>query len=121
MAISILSYLKARDQKTPGIDSIKIETYIPIPNDLDYKNGFLERYFVQKTNDKNSTIFEVDRAFKNQILSNPMFQIQIIKWRLIGNPQEIIDSNLKSINTVKEVMPKLVAYLPNLLQFAKIN
>lgn len=121
MSVSIVDYLNAHNKKTPLIDLIKIETYVPNPTELDYKNGFIERYFVQKTNDKNATIFEVDKTFKNQILSNPLLQVQAIRWRITGTPQDIMDSNIKSMNTVKEYMPKLNIYLPNLLQFAKID
>ena len=37
------------------------KTLVPIPSDYDYSNGFIERYFVQKSNDINGHVYEVNK------------------------------------------------------------
>ena len=76
---------------------------------------------VQKTNDLDSYIFEINNAYVDSIQSHGLYKVVNIKWRLTGTPQQIMDSNSKSIEFVKENMPRLALYLPNLLQFAKVD
>ena len=49
----------------------KVKTHIPTPSELDYKKGFIKRYFCQKTNDKGSPIFEVDSIQYSKYKNNP--------------------------------------------------
>jgi hypothetical protein len=49
------------------------------------------------------------------------YKVSNIEWRLIGTPQQIMDSNKASIELVKSEMKNLKLYLSNLLQFAKVN
>lgn len=121
MAFSILNYLNSKSTNSDLPESIQVETFVPTPTDDDYSIGYIERYFVQKTNDTNSFIFEISSQYKDVIFSNPLYTVTTIQWRLIGQPQEIMNSNKKSIEFVNDRLPKLAAYLPNLLQFAKIN
>ena len=37
----------------------EILAYIPAPTEIEYKRGYIQRYFVQKSNDINSYIFEI--------------------------------------------------------------
>ena len=39
-------------------NKVKIIAHIPTPKDTDYLVGYIIRYFVQKSNDINSSIFE---------------------------------------------------------------
>ena len=44
--------------KDKNIDKIILpETIVPVPTQLDYDNGYMIRYFIQKANDFNGHIF----------------------------------------------------------------
>ena len=46
------------------------KTIVPTPLDTDYENGFIERYFTQKVNDKNSYVFEIDKEVYFDLFEN---------------------------------------------------
>ncbi len=122
MALSISDYISSKGEERGNLpETLKIQVYIPTPSENDYSIGYIERYFVQKTNDTNSFIYEVDDHFKQIIMSNPLYSVTKLKWKITGTPQQIMDANKKSIDYIVDSIPKLKAYLPNLLQFAKIN
>jgi hypothetical protein len=101
--------------KTP-----KISAFFPEPSDNDYTIGYIFRNFVQKVNDSNSSIFEIDDKRINDLSTSDFYSVVTIRWRLTGTPQEIMDSNKNSIKLVSDNMKNLKLYLPNLLQFAKV-
>jgi len=116
--------------KTPIIEK-DVKAYIPNPNEKDYTRGYIRRYFLQKTNDKGSPIFELSQSKKGQFLSNPLYTVVDIKWRIRG-PREVVygdnglirdksvsGSNANAIKFVSHLIPNLKLYLPNLLQFYK--
>ena len=116
--------------KTPIIEN-DVKAYIPNPNEKDYTRGYIRRYFLQKTNDKGSPIFELSQSKKGQFLSNPLYTVVDIKWRIRG-PREVVygdnglirdksvsGSNAIAIKLVSHLIPNLKLYLPNLLQFYK--
>ena len=108
-----------------------IETKIPAPSDRDYTRGFINRYFVQKLNDKASPIYEVDGKSKNYYKSKPQYSAVGLKWRITGpkTPQydskgividkSVSESNRIAIKLHANEIPNLKLYLPNLLQFYK--
>lgn len=98
-------------------DSIKIKTHIPTPTETDYKRGYIARYFIQKGNDLESTIYEVDYIGFSKFIDNPFYTHIDLNWRLIGTDEQIKDSNFKAVRLVTPKIPKLQLYLPNLLQF----
>ena len=108
-----------------------IKTYVPKPSDIDYEKGYIERFFIQKTNDNLSPIYEVDSASFRYYKSKATHKGVSLKWRISG-PKEtsydnqgnivdrrVDDSNRISLKLVSDVMPNLKLYLPNLLQFHK--
>jgi hypothetical protein len=97
----------------------KIETIIPMPEDIDYKKGYIDRYFIQKSNDNGAPIFEIDRNEYASFLQNPFYIAVTIMWRIYGTNDEISESNLKSIKLGCLTMRNLYTYLPNTLQFSK--
>jgi hypothetical protein len=99
----------------------KIAAHIPTPQDVDYQRGYIVRYFIQKANDKDSKIFEVDEYGFAKFINSPFYIAVEIDWRLAGPTDEIRQSNMKSINFVKKQMPALKMYLVNYLQFSKNN
>jgi hypothetical protein len=97
-----------------------IIAYLPELTNDDYIRGYVVRNFVQKVNDDAATITEIDGNNHTEIQANAYYKIVKIKWRLIGTPQEIMDSNKASIGLVISDMKNLKLYLSNLLQFAKV-
>lgn len=116
--------------KTPIVEK-EIKAHLPKLTDKDYRRGYIRRYFLQKTNDKGSPIFELSQSKKGQFLSNPLYTVVDIKWRIRG-PKEVVygdngrirdksvsGSNMIAIKLVSHLIPNLKLYLPNLLQFYK--
>ena len=107
------------------------KTIVPIPSDTDYENGFIERYFTQKVNDKNSYVFEIDKEVYFNLFENPYWVVGIMKWRISGpttpvynidgilTDKGVIESNTASISIVSEKIKNVKLYLPNILQFYK--
>jgi hypothetical protein len=102
------------------LSDVKVVAYIPEITDAEYNIGYIVRYFVQKTNDDNSPIFEVDAENLTQVQSDPYYKTTSLKWRITGTPQEIMDSNQASIKLAYIEMKNLKLYLSNLLQFARV-
>lgn len=98
-------------------DGVQIQTHTPIITNTDYKKGFITRYFIQKANDTESTIYEVDNIGFSKAIDNPFYKLVNINWRLTGTDEQIKDSNSKAIRLLTTEIPKLYLYLPNLLQF----
>jgi hypothetical protein len=96
---------------------ISIKTFIPTPNEMDYKRGYLVRYFCQKSNDKQSTIYEIDTRTYSKLLNTSFYITASLDWRIIGTDAEIRESNSKSIKIACKKIPSLFLYLPNLIQF----
>jgi hypothetical protein len=104
----------SREFKLPSIVS-----FIPTPNDKNYQNGYIVRYFVQKANDTSSPIYELNRNSYNRILDTPFYTTVSLDWRLTGSNEDVKKSNSASIRIASETIPKIQLYLPNLLQFHK--
>ena len=116
--------------KTPIIEK-DVKAYIPNPNEKDYTRGYIRRYFLQKTNDKGSPIYELSSRAKGQFINNPLYVVVDVKWRIRGpkdvnsldstiiNEKTVQQSNSAAIKLVGHLMPNLKLYLPNLLQFYK--
>lgn len=102
-------------------NSIKIKTHVATPAEIDYKRGYVTRYFIQKANDLDSTIYEVDYIGFSKFIDNPFYTHVNLNWRIIGTDEQIKDSNFKAILLLAPKIPKLQLYLPNLLQFKQIK
>ena len=99
--------------------SSQVQTSIPSPTEKDYKRGYIKRYFIQRANDSNSTIYEVSKDFFSSISSNSLFLNTSLDWRIVGEDSDVKKSNSESIRIASHRMKKLKLYLPNLLQFKK--
>lgn len=106
-------------QNTSDFKLSSIKTFIPNPTEDDYKRGYIERYFVQKANDINSYIYEVNKKFYSDLQSNPFFLKTTVKWKIIGTDEEIREANFKSIKLASNDIKLISLYLPNYLQFKK--
>ena len=111
--------------------SRSVVAHLPKPTEDDYENGYIDRYFIQKTNDKESPIYEVKATTYTSFASNPIWTGVKVRWRLTG-PSEIqfddegnitdlsiSESNRRVIELKKQKIPSLKKYLGNLTQFSK--
>jgi hypothetical protein len=58
---NVFSYAKlALYKNLPSVTPARPISYFPKPTDGDYYNGYIERYFIQKANDINAPIFEIE-------------------------------------------------------------
>lgn len=101
------------------------------PAEKDYNLGFIRRYFVQKANDTESTIYEVSQEDYSKYLQNPFWKAESIKWRILGprdatfkkngemDDRGVLESNKAAIGLASKTLPNIKLYLPNLLQFYK--
>ena len=118
-----------KDKKLHSLDTPA--TIVPSPNDVDYENGSIERYFTQKTNDVHGFVYEIDTQVYNELSKNPYWILTSIRWRIIGPIDAVYgdDGNLKdkgvkasnraSISDGQKNIKNLDLYLPNILQFYK--
>ena len=101
------------------------KTVIPIPTEFDYDNGFVRRYFIQKTNDLNGHIFEVSYEIYNELKYVTFWKVIDLKWRIKGPLEYTVEdmgvraSNNAAINLASSTLKNIGLYLPNLLQFYK--
>ena len=112
---------KIINNDTTVYNGVSIKTYTPNVTETDYKRGYVTRYFVQKANDIESAIYEVDYIGFSKAIDNPFYTCESINWRIIGTDDEIRDSNFKAIRLLTPRIPKLQLYLPNLLQFKQVK
>jgi hypothetical protein len=120
MSISVYDYDKI-NKNDNVFNTPRFKTYAPTPTNDDYTVGYIIRYFIQKANDENGYVFEIDKSYFINFTENPFYTAVQLNWRIKGNAEEVINSNKKSINISYEIMPSLKLYLPNLLQFHKEN
>lgn len=107
------------------------QTIVPIPIDDDYDVGVITRYFIQKANDPNGFVFEVNFDIFQRLQDNPYWITDDMPWRITGSKEKIysgtgelldsgvIESNKSSISITSFKIKNIGLYLPNLLQFYK--
>lgn len=107
------------------------KTYVPSPDSDDYLNGFITRYFVQKSNDKSGFVFELEKDIFIDLVKNPYWATTQMRWRISGPLDAVYDdsgkiydmgvraSNKASILLASETIKNVGLYLPNILQFYK--
>jgi N-formylglutamate amidohydrolase len=116
MSIERYNRLKVLDR---SFVPVKTKTFIPSPTDDDYKRGYITRYFVQKTNDKNAPIIEVNSKGYSNYNNNPFYTTSSLDWVVVGEVSLVEESNLKSIRFASQKLKALTFYLQNLTQFLK--
>lgn len=97
----------------------RFNTFVPSPNKDDYKRGYITRFFVQKANDINNFIYEVNSEEFDNLRLNRLFSTVSLDWRITGDDVQIQESNKESLRLASRNIPKISLYLPNLLQFRK--
>jgi hypothetical protein len=96
-----------------------ISTHIPSPKENDYTRGYIVRYFIQKVNDLDSYIYEIESELYTAMVDSPFYSICFLDWRLVGTNEQILNSNSKSLDIASNQILNIKLYLPNLLQFSK--
>lgn len=107
------------------------KTIVPTPDNFDYETGFIQRYIVQKANDINGFVYEVDLNTYQDLLENPYWLVYSMRWRLTGpidptykedgslNDMGVRASNRASIVLASNLIKNAGLYFPNILQFYK--
>lgn len=98
-------------------DVPNIKQHIPSPTETDYRIGYIVRYFIQKANDINAPIHEVDEYGFTNFQNNPFYVVTVMDWRISGQNDQIRQSNAASIRVASKQIRNLSLYLPYLLQF----
>jgi hypothetical protein len=106
-------------------------TIVPLPSIDDYNLGFIMRYFIQKANDENAHIYEINENEFEKYKENVFWIVAQIKWRirgplnmvykLDGNIDDVgvVNANKSAIARASHTLKNVGLYLPNLLQFHK--
>lgn len=105
-------------------------TTVPTPTEEDYELQFINRYFIQRVNDDNGFIFEVDETEYHNLQQNPYWKKLKMRWRISGPIDSVYDgvdlidigvkkSNEGSIYEASRILKNIGLYLPNILQFYK--
>jgi hypothetical protein len=111
----------SRFEKGDSFKNLQIVAYIPVLTEVDYKRGYISRYFIQRANDMAGRITEINEIAFSKFVNTPFYTAITLDWKVTGSDDEIKDCNSKSIKFVLKQMPKIQMYLPNLLQFRKIE
>lgn len=98
---------------------VRTKTIIPSPTDMDYKKGYITRYFAQKANDKTAPIIEVNSKGYSNYNNNPFYITTSLDWVIVGDVSIVEISNSKSIKFSSQKMKAIQFYLQNLTQFLK--
>lgn len=119
MGISTFEYnqlMNAKNTRPPANHTIK--THIPTPNYIDYRRGYIVRYFIQRVNDKDATIYEVNSKEYEKYLTDPFWNAVSLEWRISGNLNEIEYSNKQSLNIASKKISSIIVHLPFYSQFS---
>lgn len=93
--------------------------HIPKPTSFDYDNGYITRYFVQKSNDTDGRIIEVSSKTFTNYTQNLFFTSVLLDWVIVGSEAEVREQNRKSILYASKNMKAISLYLQNPIQFLK--
>ena len=74
-------------------------TITPNITDKDYTKGFINRYFIQKANDKNAKVFEISELDFNQTLT--LYNKTRINWVISGIKEEVTIKNTITIRNAE--------------------
>ncbi len=115
-------------KRVPSIVRQTVSPSVPKPKDVDYKRGYVKRYFVQRANDNRAPISEVSSTKFSQIATNAFYKQVKLRWRINGPLEDYEDaegnvkkgvytSNKRSIEEQLRKMPSLKNRLVNLGEY----
>ena len=99
------------------IDDLTIVANVVNPTERDYKQTYVTRYFLRKSNDVNGFIYEVNKETYRNNQSDPYYVVVSLKWKIKGDATEVKKLNEASIKYASKTISRIGWYLPNLLQF----
>lgn len=114
-------YDEIRRARVPSQQAITIPTFVPNPSEEDYRRGRIERFFTRRANHRNGLIFEIDRQQQSVLRGTSSYIVTSLDWKIVGTVDEIKRANNKSLNLASKEIPNIKLYLPNLIQFARIE
>jgi hypothetical protein len=119
MSINFYRYTQLSKGNITRFKLPKLNTYVPSPNDTDYKRGYIVRYFIQKSNDTTAPVYEISKDFISEFINSPFYSTKKIDWKISGTDDEIKEANGNSLRMAAQTFPAIINYLPYLLQFKK--
>ncbi len=109
----------------------EIKSFKSIPTENDYLKGFMDRYFIKRVNGGVDTIKEVSYEAYKDLLKNPLYKTISIKWKLTGRINDVIENNItvpgiydtnhRTLIQNSKIIPEILNYLINLLEFSRIS
>lgn len=117
--MSLERYKEIKKNNLYKFEYPSVKAHAPIVDEQDLERGYIVRCFVQKSNDTESPIIEVNQKSISFYQANSFYIIVELKWKVTGKRDEIREANSKSVKLASKVLPALNLYLPNFLQFTK--
>lgn len=96
-----------------------LEAYEPKLIEQDYQIGYIYRFFIRKRNEPNGVIYEIDKFTNKKYAKDSLYITTKIRWKIIGNRDEVISANKKSIELGRKDISNLDTYLKNHSKFWK--
>lgn len=93
--------------------------HIPKPTSADYEDGYIVRYFLQKSNDADGRIIEVNSKTFTNYTQNLFFKSVSLDWVINGDTAMVIEQNKKSVVYASKTMKAIPLHLQNFTQFLK--
>jgi hypothetical protein len=100
-------------------DSPFLISHTPTLREEDYLRTYITRYFIQKANDENAVITEINYKTFTQFSYNPFYNVIQLNWVIVGDEVEVREKNKKSILYASKNMKAISLYLQNPIQFLK--
>jgi hypothetical protein len=130
-------YVRHTKIYNPSNHSIPYSHY-PNPSQEDFKNGYINRYFVKRRNDKTNIITEINEESyntygKKQGIDKNLYQVYVLKWKLTGKLKDeldkyniiiksgIYDTNKRLVNEADKHFRGINKYLTNYIEFSRIT
>ena len=113
---SVDIYKSIKKDAIVGVNSI--QAFEASPNEKDYQNGFIFRYFTRKRNDNNGIIIEISKDTYDSLYTSSYYFVLKLRWKISGgNEFEVEQLNQRSINYAQETMGNIDTYVKNLTKF----
>jgi hypothetical protein len=104
---------------TNGFKPLEIIAFEPAPNEQDYNNQYIFRYFIRKRNEQNGLIYEVKKDMFDLSNQNKLYIGVRIQWKIYGDKMETEELNKKSVAYGKHTISNLDTYINNYIKFWK--
>ena len=113
------------------MEPIKLKSFVPKPQDVDYKRGWISRYFIAKSWFPSSMVEVTVDTYDNDFskLNKGAYSRTQVDWHISGNIKDyvmdggqtggVITKNMREINESKKNVPAIIILKNNLLQFYK--